>query len=118
MTLHSGIDLVHIPRITRLANRYGSRFYQKIFTSREQDYVLSQPQRLAGCWAAKEAVVKALGTGWHGISYRDIEICSETGRAPGVQLYHQAHKLGGTWQWSLSISHDGDYAVAAAVALS
>jgi holo-[acyl-carrier protein] synthase len=76
-----------------------------------------QSRRLAGRWAAKEAIVKALGTGWRNVGYRDAEVIAEPGHAPQVQLHGAALALGGTWRWALSISHDGEYAIACASAL-
>ncbi len=80
--LRTGLDLVHVPRIIQMAERYGDRFYEMIFTPHERAYCLEKPamihKRMAGRWAAKEAVVKALGTGWHKVGYKDAEIIGET----------------------------------------
>ncbi|NJK71896.1 MAG: holo-ACP synthase, partial [Synechococcaceae cyanobacterium SM2_3_60] len=102
-----GIDLVYLPRIAAVYARFGQRFLDRVFTATEQAYCLqSIPHRLArlgGRWAAKEAVVKALGTGWQGYGYTEIEIVASPQGSP------QVHLIG---DWSLSISHDGDYAIA------
>ncbi len=107
-----GIDLVYLPRIATARARFGQRFLDRVFTAAEQAYCLqSQPHslaRLGGRWAAKEAVVKALGTGWQGYGYTEIEILASPQGRPWVQL---------TGEWHLSISHDGDYAIAIATYL-
>jgi len=74
--------------------------------------------QLAGRWAAKEAVAKALGTGWRGFAYTDIEIRRLPSGAPSVYLHRQAAALLSAWgetQWQLSLSHDQDYAIATAL---
>lgn len=119
-----GTDMVHIPRIQATVDRFGDRFLQRVYTQVEQqDCVYGSLKRtsvnqLAGRWAAKEAVAKALGTGWQGVSYTDIEIRRQSSGAPAVHLYRQAALVVEVWgeaQWQLSISHDGDYAIATAL---
>lgn len=138
MEIRLGTDLVYIPRIRDAVQRFGYRFLQRIYTIAEQQacgltlapetdrpsasLTAPPPQvisHLAARWAAKEAVVKALGTGWRGISYRDIEIQRQASGAPAVCLYGPtAQFLAATWstyQWQLSLSHDGHYAIASAI---
>lgn len=108
-----GIDIVYLPRIKAAYQRFGQRFLDRIFTAAEQAYCLRSPAhciaRLGGRWAAKEAVVKALATGWQGYGYTDVEILANAQGVPTVQIVgHQSE------QWRLSISHDGDYATAIA----
>jgi holo-[acyl-carrier protein] synthase len=74
--------------------------------------------KLAGRWAAKEAVAKALGTGWSGIGYTDIEIRREPSGAPEVILHNNAAAILAAWgntNWQISLSHDGNYAIATAI---
>lgn len=135
MALLLGTDVVHIPRIQKALERFGDRFLNRLYTPQEQaDCWRDRPRplaptpeickRLAGRWAAKEAIVKALGTGWTGIGYTDVEICRSRHGAPTVRLHGAAHRrwiaLGGdrALPWQLSISHDGDYAFAVAIALT
>ena len=77
--------------------------------------------RLAGCFAAKEAVLKALGTGWaEGIAWTEIEVVHSLSGAPTIALSGRAQELAderGVSRWLLSLSHDGDYATATAIAL-
>ncbi|WP_448597679.1 holo-ACP synthase [Thermoleptolyngbya sp.] len=131
LNLSLGTDIVHIPRIRALLDRFGDRFLKKVYTAIEQqDYWQACAQaietqvgiaRLAGRWAAKEAVVKAMGTGWRGIRYTDVEIQRQRNGAPTVCLHGTAAQWatqvgGGNWQ--LSLSHDGEYAIATAMFLS
>ena len=118
-----GTDIVYIPRIEATIERFGDRFIQRVYTSGEQldcgwGNLPNRIHKLAGRWAAKEAVVKALGTGWRGVGYTDVEIRrSETG-APVVYLHKRAMVLMSAYaevQWQLSLSHDGDYAIATAI---
>jgi len=114
-----GTDVVFIPRIGALFERYGSQFLKRVYTEGEVRYCLAsaahRDSRLAGRWAAKEAVTKVLGTGWRGIGYRDIEIVRLASGEPTIALHARAaarvaayHNL----QWQVSFSHDRDYAVA------
>ena len=123
-----GTDIVYIPRIQAVIERFGDRFLQRVYTPGEQldcGYAKDSPSRpsidrLAGRWAAKEAVVKALGTGWRGVSYTDIEIRRQPSGAPAVHLHRGAARVVAAWgesQWHLSLSHDRDYAIATALLL-
>lgn len=76
--------------------------------------------QLAGRWAAKEAVVKALGTGWRGLRYTEVEVQRSNTGAPYLLLHGAAAAVASAWgncQWQLSLSHDGDYCTATAIAL-
>jgi holo-[acyl-carrier protein] synthase len=121
MMLRLGTDIVYIPRIGGALERFGDRFLQRIYTTTEQqDCGCLPPQtpninQLAGRWAAKEAVAKALLTGFRGFSYTDIEIRRQANGAPQVSLHGNAAALSaslGKCQWQLSLSHDRDYCVA------
>jgi holo-[acyl-carrier protein] synthase len=126
--LRVGTDVVYVPRIEQAWQRFGDRFLTKIYTAAERQYCLrSAPHtlhRLAGRWAAKEAVTKALGTGWHGVGYTDIEVYRAPSGAPAIQLHGRAAALLESWhvepdraQWQISFSHDRDYAFATAILL-
>jgi holo-[acyl-carrier protein] synthase len=121
-----GTDIVYMPRIKAAVERFGDRFLQRVYTFDEQQdcgYTQDDSSRLsinqlAGRWAAKEAVAKALGTGWRGVSYTDIEIRRLPTGAPQVFLHHSAAAQTAGWgdcHWQLSISHDGDYSIATAI---
>ncbi|MCC7494750.1 MAG: holo-ACP synthase [Fimbriimonadaceae bacterium] len=118
----SGIDIVAIDRIASLYQRHGERFLARLLTPTERAAVaaLAHPEaRLAGRFAAKEAVMKALGTGWGGgVNFTDIEIVNDSAGVPRVTLSGGAAarcaQLGGR-RWHLSISHCRDTAVAQAL---
>lgn len=119
MMLRLGTDIVYIPRIAGALERFGDRFLQRIYTPAEQQDCscrqIPNINQLAGRWAAKEAVAKALLTGFRGFSYTDIEIRRQANGAPQVSLHGNAAALAaslGKCQWQLSLSHDCDYCVA------
>ena len=119
MIIGIGTDIIEVDRINRLVGKYGQRFIDKVFTPHEQEVCLgaaNQGQRLAARFAAKESVMKALGTGWaQGVRFKDIEIPSSEKQRPQVQLQgaaaERARKLGGT-TWHLSLTHIDCFAVA------
>lgn len=117
----TGIDIVEISRISRALDRT-ARFLSRVFTSCEIEYFNSRgnsPGHIAGAFAAKEAVLKALGTGLRGMEWKDIEIVRDSAGKPGVNLYGGARALAegsGIRKLHISISHERDYAVAQAVA--
>ena len=119
MIIGIGTDIVEVDRINHLVGKYGQRFLDRIFTAVEQEACLgaaNQGQRLAARFAAKESVMKALGTGWaRGVRFKDIEIPSSEKQRPQVQLRgaaaERARKLGGT-TWHLSLTHIDRFAVA------
>jgi holo-[acyl-carrier protein] synthase len=120
-----GIDLVDFPRIEELVNRHDKRFLDKVFTAAEQAYANANRngiEKLAGRFAAKEAVLKLVGTGWRGkIAWTDIEVVNtETGQ-PEVKLSGEVKKIAeklGITQISVSITHTANFAIASAVALT
>ena len=120
-----GIDLVDCPRIQELLDRHGKRFLDRVYTPAEQSHaanVHNQTERLAGRFAAKEAVLKLLGTGWRGkIAWTDIEVLSDSLGKPIVTLSGEVKRIAdkmGMGQISLSISHTANFVMASAVALT
>ncbi len=119
MIIGIGTDIVEVDRINRLVGKYGQRFLDRVFTAVEQEACLgaaNQGQRLAARFAAKESVMKALGTGWaRGVRFKDIEIPSSEKQRPKVHLCggaaERARKLGGT-RWHLSLTHVSRFAMA------
>ena len=118
-----GLDAVEIGRIAEAIERHGDRFLERIYTAAERkladDSGEARHQFYAGRFAAKEAVLKALGTGWaQGVGLRDVEIARSPGGAPRVLLHGaataRAEALGIT-SIHLSITHDRGYAAAFAV---
>jgi len=120
-----GIDLVDCPRIEAMIERHGERFVQRIFTPAEQAYAeanKNEIEKLAGRFAAKEAVLKLMGTGWRGkIAWTDIEIINNSIGQPEVTLAGEVEKIAdklGIKHISVSITHTANFAIASAVALA
>ena len=119
-TTELGIDIIKIERIAAALRRFGDRFPNRVLTESEQRYVRNRPQNFAGRWAAKEAVSKVLGLGVRGVGWRDIEIVRLPTGAPSVRLHGRAARRAeqlGMGRVAVSISHEGDYAVAIALGI-
>lgn len=119
-----GTDITECLRIARMIERHGELFIGRIYTADEIQYCQSRrqaTQHFAGRWAAKEAVLKALGTGWvKGISWRDIEILNEPSGQPVVELRGGAKDVArqlGITRMLVSISHCHTHATAYAIAV-
>jgi holo-[acyl-carrier protein] synthase len=120
-----GIDLVDCPRIEQMMQRHGERFLNRIFTVSEQAYAEASRntvEKLAGRFAAKEAVLKLMGTGWRGkIAWTDIEITNNASGQPEVTLSGEVKEIAarlGIEHISMSITHTANFAIASAVALT
>ena len=114
-----GIDLIDIDRIVGVLGRHPSRFRQRVLTKHEQRYVGRKVERLAGRWAAKEAISKVLGLGVRGVGWREIEVLPNRAGQPQVYLHGRAAIRAedmGLDEVSVSISHERRMAVAVAVA--
>jgi holo-[acyl-carrier protein] synthase len=123
-TIAHGIDLVDFPRIEQMIQRHERRFIDRVFTPAEQQYAESnknKSEKLAGRFAAKEAVLKLLGTGWRGkIAWTDIEVVNNPAGRPIVTLSGEVEKLARQMHIkdiSISITHTGNFAICSAVAL-
>ena len=119
-----GIDLVDFPRIEAMDKRHGARFLNRVYTKREQadaEKVKNRTERLAGRFAAKEAVMKLVGTGWSsGVAWTDIEVTNGPKGEPEVYVKGHLKELAdqaGIEQITLSITHTADFAIASVVAL-
>ncbi len=119
-----GIDLVDFGRIEEMINRHGKRFLERIFTSAERAYADANKngiEKLAGRFAAKEAILKLMGTGWRGkIAWTDIEIVNNAAGQPEVTLVGEVEEIAdrlGIKHISVSITHTANFAIASAVAL-
>ncbi len=107
-----GTDIIEIKRIARLLETYGTKF-KKHFLSHEEIASLKRVESIAGYWAAKEAISKALGCGiGKDLSFHDIIISKNDIGAPHFRLSETAQKRHHIQQSSLSISHDGGFAIA------
>jgi holo-[acyl-carrier protein] synthase len=117
---YTGIDAAEIPRIVRAVERWGQPFLDRVYTAAEQAYCRGMAQRLAGRFAAKEAISKVLGTGIRSISWRELEILPDPRGKPIVYLHGRAAETAtglGLGPISVSITHTRDLAVAFALAL-
>ncbi len=116
-TTELGIDIIKVARIRAALDRFGDRFSRRVLTELERRYVRSRAETFAGRWAAKEAVSKVLGLGVRGIGWREIEIERLPTGQPSVRLHGRAARRSeqlGMTRIAVSISHEGDYAVAIA----
>jgi holo-[acyl-carrier protein] synthase len=120
-----GIDIVEIARFKATLDRKQSQFELQCFTALERQIAgeagVNRVLCLAGRFAAKEAVLKALGTGWsQGITWTDVEIQRLATGCPSVTLYAKAKEIAdqlGISAWLVSISHEESYAVASVIAI-
>ncbi len=118
-----GVDMVEVDRIERAVARWGDAFVRRIYTTREIERAaaaMAQGPRLAARFAAKEAVMKALGVGWRALAWREIEITSDPQGRPVVALHGAARRIAddrGIVTILVTLSHTHEHAVANAVAL-
>jgi holo-[acyl-carrier protein] synthase len=113
-----GVDIIEIERVQAVIDRWGQSFLERIYTRAELDFCRGRVPELAVRFAGKEAVMKALGTGRSGVSWRDVEILPDRRRAPLVFLHGRARRRArrlGLGDVAISLSHSRDYAVASAV---
>ncbi len=123
MIVSCGVDICETERIRRMLAEHGDRFLERTFTEEEKAYSLGRPreaEHLAGRFAAKEAVLKALGTGWSaGISWLDVSISILPSGEPRVTLLARAAEVArerGIKTVHISLSHCHKYAVATVIA--
>ena len=119
MIVGTGIDIAEVPRIREAIERHGERFLHRIFTDGEIQYCESKANRVeryAARFAAKEAGMKAIGTGWnHGVRWRDIEVARKPGGRPTLLLHGKAAEFAarlGAVNIALSLTHTAEQAMA------
>ena len=119
MIVGTGIDIIEVARIGEAIERFGARFIQRIFTPDEIRYCQAKQnsiERFAARFAAKEAALKALGTGWRlGVQWKDIEVRREPGGRPTIDFSGRAAEFAarlGARRASLSLSHTAEQAIA------
>jgi holo-[acyl-carrier protein] synthase len=119
MIVGTGIDIAEVPRIRETIARFGIRFIQRVFTEGEIRYCDSKANRIeryAARFAAKEAGMKALGTGWNfGVRWRDIEVARKPGSRPTLLFHGKAAEFAsrlGTKNVALSLTHTAEQAMA------
>ena len=119
MIVGTGVDIAEVPRIAASIERFGRRFTERVFTPEEVRYCESKAnkaERYAARFAAKEAGMKAIGTGWrHGVTWQDIEVVRVAGGRPTLVFSGVAarflDKLGAT-KAHLSLTHTAEFAMA------
>ena len=122
--LGHGVDLVENARIERMLREHPQRFLERCFTAGEQEYADASPgrrvERLAVRFACKEAVLKAIGTGWRdGIAWTDIEVKHLPSGAPMIEVGGHCARIAseqGITLWLVSLSHTEHYAIASVIA--
>jgi len=119
-----GTDIIECVRIWKMIHDHGELFLQRVYTNKEIRYCQSRRQaaeHFAGRWAAKEAVLKALGTGWRrGISWRDVEIRNDPSGRPRVAVRGEAKEIAKKMRLNdvmITISHCRTFATAFAIAV-
>lgn len=125
LVVRTGIDLLHVGRFTRVAERHGERFYARFFTSQERAEAETRIRSYATRWAAKEATAKMLGVGLRGLGggapavpWQSIELVHDELRKPLLVLHDDARTRAqalGLSSFDLSVSHDGEYVVVSVV---
>ncbi|MBN2386307.1 MAG: holo-ACP synthase [Anaerolineales bacterium] len=121
MILKTGIDIIEIPRIQAALDRFGERFLQRVFTATEIAECRGRAEALAVRFAAKEAAVKALGTGIGPVSWREVETRHHRSGEPYLVLHGRARtiaRLRRLKNWAVSLSHSQELATAIVVATS
>ena len=119
MIVGTGIDIAEVRRIQESMQRFGDRFLRRVFTEAEIRYCDSKAnraERYAARFAAKEAAMKALGTGWsQGVRWRDLEVTRQPGGRPTLAFHGKAAEFAarlGTKHVALSLSHTSEQAIA------
>ena len=119
MICGSGVDLCEVPRIKDAIGRHGRRFVERVFTEREIAYAESKAnsfERFAARFAAKEAGMKALGTGWRrGVTWHDFEVANLPSGRPTLRLHGKAAEIAkelGVTNIALSLTHTKEQALA------
>jgi holo-[acyl-carrier protein] synthase len=114
-----GIDIAEVDRLKAVIERHGETFLRRVYTAREREYCerfRNKFERYAGRFAAKEAAMKALGTGWsRGVRWVDVEVVRRPGGRPTLSLYGEAAKVAaslGVEHVALSITHTATQAFA------
>jgi holo-[acyl-carrier protein] synthase len=114
-----GIDIAEVDRVKAAIERHGEKFLKRVYTEREREYCerfKNKYERYAGRFAAKEATMKALGTGWsRGVRWVDVEVVRQSGGRPTISLKGEAAKVAsalGVERVALSITHTSAQAFA------
>jgi len=119
MIVGTGVDIAEVKRIQAAVNRFGERFLNRVFTPAELRYCMAKPnaaERLAARFAAKEAGMKAIGTGLRlGVTWQDVEVLRMPGQRPMLEFHGKAAEFAarlGCKRTHLSLSHTKEQAIA------
>jgi holo-[acyl-carrier protein] synthase len=115
-----GIDIIEVGRVRKVFEKHGERFLSRVFTPNEVRQCRGKVSRLAGRFAAKEAISKALGTGLHGVAWREMEVVQLRSGRPTVTLHGNAKRraeLLGISAFDVSIADLAEFSIAIAVAV-
>jgi holo-[acyl-carrier protein] synthase len=121
MEMALGIDVIQISRVQKVMERHPDRFLQRVYTPEEVAFCRGRASELAARFAAKEATMKALGTGARGLAWREIEILPNRRGKPLIYLHGQAQQRGetiGLRGIDVSLTHDADLAIAVVVGMA
>ena len=113
-----GVDIIEIGRIQTAIDRWGERFFTRVYTPAERAHCRNRIPELAARFAAKEAVMKALGTGIRGVGWQEIEVLPNPDGKPLVYLYGGARRKAeelGLCDLAISLSHSKEYAIASVI---
>ena len=121
MNHYIGTDIIEIARIRQTIERWGERFLNRVYTVSEQKMYDRRAHSLAACFAGKEAVMKVLGTGARGVTWREIETRHHRSGKPYIKLHgrarQEAEKLG-IKEIDISLAHSREYATATAIGVT
>jgi holo-[acyl-carrier protein] synthase len=119
MIVGTGVDIAEVPRVAAAIKRFGDRFLRRIFTEGEIRYCESKAnkvERYAARFAAKEAALKAIGTGWkRGVAWKEVEVTREPGGRPTMTFHGKAAEFAaklGMKRAHVSLSHTAEHAIA------
>jgi holo-[acyl-carrier protein] synthase len=121
MEMAVGVDVILISRVQKVLERHPRRFLERVFTPEEVAFCRGRTPELAARFAAKEAIMKALGTGARGLAWREIEVLPNRRGKPLVYLHGQARQRGekiGVRGLDVSLTHDSDLAIAVVVGMA
>jgi holo-[acyl-carrier protein] synthase len=121
MEMAVGIDVIVISRVAKVLDKHPERFLQRVYTPEEVAFCRGRVHELAARFAAKEAVMKALGTGARGLAWREIEVLPNRRGKPLVYLHGLAKQRGeaiGLQGVDISLTHEGDLAIAVVVGMA
>ena len=116
----TGVDVIQIDRVRRALDRHGQRFLRRVYTPEEAAFCRGRVHELAARFSAKEATMKALGTGARGVGWREIEVLPNRRGKPLIYLYGRARRRAdaiGLRSIDVTLTHDGGIAIAVVMAL-